>query len=298
MLDPTEIYEIDDEQAGDVGRTLVYQLQGYIDAGHAGRLAVHQLLDGLPSTVLATFDVDQLIDYRSRRPTMTFHRDRWTDYAEPVLVLHRVTDLDGTPFLLLTGPEPDTQWERFTAAVVGLVERYGIELTVGLHAIPMAVPHTRPAGVTAHATRAALISEYEPWSNTVELPGSVGALLELRLGQAGRDAMGLAAHVPHYLAETEYPQAATALLEHLVTNTGLSLPADALLRAAETVGAEVERKVAESEQALKVVRALERRYDSEVGAQPQPPLLAEGGELPDADELGAEIERFLAEQES
>jgi predicted ATP-grasp superfamily ATP-dependent carboligase len=299
VLDPTELYEIDpDAPDGEQVPVLVHQLNGYIDAGHAGRLAVRQLLDTLPSTVVATFDVDQLIDYRSRRPNMTFHRDHWADYDEPVLALHRVTDLDGTTFLLLTGPEPDTQWERFIAAVTGLVERYGVELTVGLNAIPMAVPHTRPAGVTAHATRPELISHYEPWSNTAELPGSAGALLELRLGQAERDAMGLAAHVPHYLSETEYPQAATALLEHLAANTGLNLPTDALLRAAETVGAEVERKVAESDQAAKVVQALERRYDNEINAQGRPSLLAEDQELPDAEELGAEIERFLAEQES
>lgn len=310
MLDPTELYEIDIEATEDAAEpaigdasvagpfpVLVHQLQGYLDAGHAGRLAVRQLLDTLPSTVVATFDVDQLLDYRSRRPNMTFHRDHWADYDEPVLALHHVRDLTGTSFLLLTGPEPDTQWERFTAAVISLVERFGVELTVGMNAIPMAVPHTRPAGVTAHATRTELISHYEPWSTTAELPGSAAALLELRLGQTDRDAMGLAAHVPHYLSETEYPQAASALLEHLATNTGLALPTEALLRAAETVGAEVERKVAESEQAVNVVRALEQRYDSDLVAQGRPSLLAGDQELPSGDELGAEIERFLAEQD-
>jgi proteasome assembly chaperone (PAC2) family protein len=301
MLDPTELYEIDLEVAEDVpaagsAPVLVHQLQGYIDAGHAGQLAVGQLLETLPSTVIATFDVDQLLDYRSRRPNMTFHRDHWADYDEPVLALHRVRDLTGTPFLLLTGPEPDTQWERFVAAVISLVERFGVELTVGLNAIPMAVPHTRPAGVTAHATRPELISDYEPWSNTAELPGSAAALLELRLGQADRDAMGLAAHVPHYLSETDYPQAASTLLEHLAAGTGLSLPTEALVEAAEGVSAEVERKVAESEHAVKVVQALERRYDSEITAQGRPSLLAEDQPLPSGEELGAEIERFLAEQ--
>jgi proteasome assembly chaperone (PAC2) family protein len=301
MLDPTELYEIDLEVAEDTlaDSVLVHHLQGYIDAGHAGQLAAKQLLDTLPYDLVATFDIDQLLDYRSRRPNMTFHHDHWADYDEPILALYQVRDLSGTPFLLLTGPEPDTQWERFTAAVISLTERFGVRLTVGLNAIPMAVPHTRPAGVTAHATKPELITEYEKWANTAELPGSAAALLELRLGQLDRDAMGLAAHVPHYLSETDYPHAARALLDHLSVNTGLTLPTEALTRAAETVGAEIERKVADSEQAVKVVRALERRYDSEVSTSTdgRPSLLAEDQELPSGDELGAEIERFLAEQD-
>ena len=43
--------------------------------------------------------------------------------TEPVLALHLVRDRLGTPFLLLAGPEPDLQWERFIGAVTGLIER-------------------------------------------------------------------------------------------------------------------------------------------------------------------------------
>jgi len=309
VLDPTELYQVEEDAGAALTlsedaalaeaepRVMLHHLAGYIDAGHAGQLAVDHLLTVLPSTIVATFDVDQLLDYRSRRPTMTFDRDHWADYDEPLLALYAVRDLAGTPFLVLTGPEPDTQWERFAAAVAELIEHFEVDLTVGVHAIPMAVPHTRPAGVTAHATRPELVSENDQWSNTAELPGSAGALLELRLGQAGHDAMGLAAHVPHYLSETEYPQAARTLLDHVSVSTGLLLPTDALTEAAAQIVADIERKVASSEQASRVVRALERRYDSAVTSDGRPSLLAEDQPLPTAEELGAEAEAFLAEQE-
>jgi predicted ATP-grasp superfamily ATP-dependent carboligase len=314
MLDPTELYQVVDDAGaalaggatmprGDMGgegpgdtRVLLHHLGGYIDAGHAGQLAMDHLLTSLPNTVLATFDADQLIDYRSRRPPMTFERDHWADYDEPVLALYAVRDLAGTPFLILAGPEPDTQWERFAAAVAELIGRFEVDVTVGMNAIPMAVPHTRPAGITAHATRPGLIDNHEQWSTVAELPGSAGALLELRLGQAGHDAMGLAVHVPHYLAETEYPHAARTLLDHISVSTGLLLPTDALTEAAEEIGADIERKVASSEQATKVVRALERRYDSATGDE-RPSLLAQDQPLPTAEELGAEVEQFLSEQD-
>lgn len=306
MLDPGGLYRIDDEapwRTADPAtaphpRVMLLNLGGYIDAGHASRLAVDHLQATLPSSVVATFDVDQLLDYRSRRPVMSFDGDHWSDYDEPMLAVYAMTDRDGTPFLLLSGPEPDGQWERFAAAVGEVVQRLGVELTVGLDAIPMAVPHTRPAGVTPHATRPELISGHEQsWTGTTQLPGSAAALVELRLGQAGRDAMGLAVHVPHYLAETEYPQAARALLDHVAVSTGLMLPTDALTEAAAEVAADIEDKVRGSEQATKVVRALEERYDT-AAAVGRASLLADDRPMPTADELGAEVERFLADQDS
>ncbi|MBM0225133.1 MULTISPECIES: proteasome assembly chaperone family protein [Micromonospora] len=297
MLDPHELYELTDELPELGQPVLIQALTGFVDAGSATRLAREQLLTSLQARPIARFDVDQLFDYRSRRPVMTFVEDRWADYEAPALELHLLHDDDETPFLLLTGPEPDLQWERFVAAVAGLSARLDVRLTVGLNSIPMAVPHTRPTGVTAHATRRELIAGYEPWLQRVQVPGSVGHLLEYRLGEQGRDALGFAAHVPHYVAQTEYPAAAEALLASVSRSTGLLLPRDGLRAAAEVVRVEIDRQVAQTEEAATLVQALEEQYDAFARGRGEKNLLAaETGPLPTADELGAELERFLAEQ--
>ncbi|CCH17374.1 proteasome assembly chaperone family protein [Micromonospora lupini] len=297
MLDPHELYQLTDDLP-DLGQpVLVQALTGFVDAGNASRLAREQLLTSLEGRPIATFDVDQLFDYRSRRPVMTFVEDHWESFDAPELELHLLHDDDETPFLLLTGPEPDLQWERFTAAVAGLAARLDVRLTVGLNSIPMAVPHTRPTGVTAHATRPELISGYEPWLQRVQVPGSVGHLLEFRLGEQGRDALGFAAHVPHYVAQTEYPAAAEVLLSAVSRSTGLLLPGDGLRSAAEVVRVEIDRQVAQTEDAAALVQALEEQYDAFARGRGERNLLApDAGPLPTADELGAELERFLAEQ--
>ncbi|MEU0548835.1 PAC2 family protein [Micromonospora sp. NPDC005979] len=297
MLDPHELYQLTDDLP-DLGQPVLIQaLTGFVDAGNASRLAREQLLTSLEGRPIATFDVDQLFDYRSRRPVMTFNEDHWESFDAPELELHLLHDDDETPFLLLTGPEPDLQWERFTAAVAGLAARLDVRLTVGLNSIPMAVPHTRPTGVTAHATRPELISGYEPWLQRVQVPGSVGHLLEFRLGEQGRDALGFAAHVPHYVAQTEYPAAAEVLLSAVSRSTGLLLPGDGLRSAAEVVRVEIDRQVAQTEDAAALVQALEEQYDAFARGRGERSLLApDAGPLPTADELGAELERFLAEQ--
>jgi hypothetical protein len=204
VLDPEDLYEFDpvQPQPGELVRpVLVHALGGFVDAGQAGRLAADHLLATLPHRVIVRFDVDQLYDYRARRPVMTFVEDHWESYDSPRLEISLVEDSAGTGFLMLTGPEPDVQWERFTSAVRLLVERFEVRLTVGVHAIPMAVPHTRPVGVTAHATRPELVAGAEPWVSRVQVPGHMAGLLEFRLGQAGFDAAGYAVHVPHDLAQ-------------------------------------------------------------------------------------------------
>lgn len=297
MLDPHELYELTDDLP-DLGQPVLIQaLTGFVDAGNATRLAREQLLSSLESRPIARFDVDQVFDYRSRRPVMTFAEDHWESYDAPKLELHLLHDDDETPFLLLTGPEPDLQWERFVAAVAGLSARLDVRLTVGLNSIPMAVPHTRPTGVTAHATRRDLIAGYEPWLQRVQVPGSVGHLLEYRLGEQGRDALGFAAHVPHYVAQSEYPAAAEVLLASVSRSTGLLLPRDGLRASAEVVRVEIDRQVAQTEDAAALVQALEEQYDAFARGRGEKNLLAaETGPLPTADELGAELERFLAEQ--
>ncbi|SCG71168.1 proteasome assembly chaperone family protein [Micromonospora humi] len=297
MLDPHELYELTDELP-DLGQPVLIQaLTGFVDAGSATRLAREQLLTSLDARTIARFDVDQMFDYRSRRPVMTFVEDHWAEYDAPELELHLLHDDDETPFLLLTGPEPDLQWERFVAAVAGLSARLDVRLTVGLNSIPMAVPHTRPSGVTAHATRPELIAGHEPWLQKVQVPASVGHLLEYRLGEQGRDALGFAAHVPHYVAQTEYPAAAEALLAAVSKGTGLLLPRDGLRTAAEAIRVEIDRQVAQTEEAATLVQALEEQYDAFARGRGEKNLLAnETGPLPTADELGAELERFLAEQ--
>lgn len=292
-----ELYRIEERPSG-LGMVLVHALTGFIDAGQAGHLAVAHLLAHLEHRVVATFDVDQLLDYRSRRPVMIFDEDRWAGYEQPELVIYEVEDCAGTRFLLLTGSEPDLQWERFAGAVRELVDDFGISLTVGLGAIPMAVPHTRPSMVTAHATRRELIAGYQRVFTTMQIPGHAGALVELRLGEVGHDAMGFVVHVPHYLARTEYPESARGLLEHLARSSGLSLPVDALLPAAQRVLEEVNERVAQSPQSRTVVANLEEQFDTVMSnSQPLPLLAGDGEPLPTGDEIAAELEQFLAEQD-
>ncbi len=294
--DPSELYVVEPDLPELASPVLIQVLDGFVDAGSAKRLAREHLLSTHESRVVAMFDVDSLLDYRARRPLMTFDIDHWSDYADPQLALHLLHDAAGTPFLVLAGPEPDVQWEVFIAAVRLLVEQLGVRLTVGLNAIPMAVPHTRPLGIISHASRSELVAGNERWVGTVQVPSSAGHLLEYRLGQAGHDAAGFAVAVPHYLSDTGYPAASLALLQSVSELTGLALPTGPLEESARQVAAEIDKQVSASEEVVTVVQALEVQYDAYLAGAKRSLLAEMGGALPTADELGAELETFLAQQ--
>ncbi|MFC0848936.1 MULTISPECIES: PAC2 family protein [Streptomyces] len=282
------------------GLVMLYHFDGYIDAGETGEQIVGKLLDSLPHQVVARFDHDRLVDYRARRPLLTFKRDRWTDFETPAIEVRLVQDATGAPFLLMSGPEPDVEWERFAVAVRQIVERLGVRLSVNFHGIPMGVPHTRPVGITPHGNRTDLMPGHRSPFDEAQVPGSAESLIEYRLMEAGHDVLGVATHVPHYVARSAYPDAALTALEAITAATGLVLPsiAHGLRTEAQRTQTEIERQIGEGDEELvTLVQGLEHQYDAIAGAETRGNLVAEPADLPSADELGREFERFLAERE-
>jgi len=289
-----EVPELDDARSQGA-LTMVLVLDGFLDAGNAAGRAAQHLVDLSDGPVVATFDVDKFHDYRARRPPMSFVRDHYDSYDAPRLVVRLLHDAGGTPYLLLQGPEPDNRWEAFCRAVREVVERFGVTRVVGMGAVPMAVPHTRPIAITHHANKPELLTGESPWRGELRIPSSAQALLEVRLGEWGHDAMGFVAHIPHYLASMDYPRASAALLEQVEIAGRLTIDLSGVRAEAEDREAEIARYLAANEEVAEVVAALERQYDAfERAEESGSSLLAQEQRLPTGEEIGKEFERFLA----
>jgi hypothetical protein len=296
MRDPADLYELTADAARvPEGLHLVAGLTGFADAGGAVSQFNEYLLDTLESTVIATFDADVLLDYRARRPIIYFDQDHLTNYQPSTLRLYLAHDEIGQPFLFLAGFEPDFRWEQFTAAVLELVDRFTVASTIWVHAIPMPVPHTRPIGVTVSGNRSDLIESMSVWRPHTQVPSNVLHLVEYRLQGSGATTVGFVLLIPHYLADTEFPAAALSALESTSSATGLIFPTDQLREQNRDFVARIDEQVAENPELAKLVGTLEARYDAYMeGSTLRSPLTDEDGELPSADEIAAELEKFLA----
>ncbi len=296
MRDPGDLYELTaDADSVPEGLHLVAGLTGFADAGGAVSQFTEYLLGTLDQKVVANFDADLLLDYRARRPIIYFDQDHLTDYQPPALRLYLAHDELGQPFLLLAGFEPDFRWEQFTAAVLALVHRFKVASTTWVHAIPMPVPHTRPIGVTVSGNRSDLIESMSVWRPHTQVPANALHLVEFRLQESGASTVGYVLLIPHYLADTEFPSAALSALESTSASTGLIFPTDRLREQNREFVAKIDEQVGDNPELAKLVGTLEQRYDTYMeGNTLRSPLTDEDGELPTADEIAAELEKFLA----
>ncbi len=276
---------------------MIHALEGFSDAGHVIKIAAAHLKDSLDTELVASFAIDELLDYRSRRPLMTFKTDHFTHYDDPELNLYALHDSVGTPFLLLAGLEPDLRWERFITAVRLLAERLGVRQVIGLGTIPMAVPphpsdhHDGALGRQGTDRRAPAVGGRGSGAGQRVEPARIpddparsrrGGLHRPRAALPGADGLP--------------PPAAEALLEQVAKTASLRLPLGQLAEAGMEVHTKINEQVSSSEEVAQVVTALERQYDAFVAAQENRSLLARDEDLPSGDELGAEFEKFLAEQ--
>ena len=102
---------------------LVVMLSGWIDAGGAARAAIDAIGEEASASPIAEFDDDVYVDYRARRPVMELREG-----LHSVLEWERITlavghDQTGRDLLVLSGPEPDMAWHRFTRAVGEVAKR-------------------------------------------------------------------------------------------------------------------------------------------------------------------------------
>ena len=287
------------QRLGDVQPPLVmiHGLTGFLDAGGAPTTAAEHLLESLDHQLVASFDSDALLDYRAHRPVMTYVKDHYASAVMPEIRLYDLTDLSGRHFLLLVGPEPDFRWNGFVDSITQIVEEFEVSLVVGLGAIPWPAPHTRPLDLSAHATDPRRVEHYPSWVSSIQIPGHVSGLLELRLGQAGHEAMGFAVHVPQYLAQYGYPHAAVRLLEAVTEATGLALPTGSLADVAAQVDLEIVDHLTRSPELAEAVRMLEGRYDAAHDPTSLERLTVDG-QLPTGDDIAASLQRYLEAQAS
>jgi PAC2 family len=272
---------------------LVVQLNGWIDASGAAAAAMAAVEEACSSTPLATFDSDLFVDYRARRPLMELREGVNTRLVWNDIQLNLGRDAKDHAVLTLTGPEPDSQWKAFARAVTELSLRLGVYQMVALGAYPFATPHTRPSRLSSSSPSADVVANLPYLKNSVDVPAGMSAVLEHGLTEAGVASLGIWVQVPHYVSAMSYPAASVALLDGLREVTGITVAAGDLAREADIQRARIDKLVSGNDEHTNMVQQLETAYDMLVD-EPAP-LTA--SDIPSADELAAEFEQFLRDQD-
>lgn len=277
---------------------LVLALDGWTDAGEGGTLAADTLRAAYAPIRLGGFPPDELYDYRDRRPSLTIDEGMLGEPEWPELIVELLAPPTGPPLVLVSGAEPDLAWRAIGADLVELAWRVGTTRYVGLGSVPGPIPHTRPVQVISTSSDPQLIDRFGRPHERVTVPASCQVAIEAMLRDAGLSTLGLWVRIPHYVAG-EYPEASRALLERFSAHLGTPIDLSSFDDQVSENRAKLDVAASSSDEVSEHVRQLELMYDAEEAQRqadgddaPAGPAMSEE-QVPSADELAAEIERFL-----
>lgn len=272
---------------------LVVMLTGWIDASNAAAAAMDALIDKTAATTIVEFDADTYIDYRARRPIMELRLGVNTrlNWVTPKLLLGR--DRNNRDILLLTGAEPDANWQRFANDVTTLARSLGVRRMLGLGAYPVATPHTRHVKMSCTCPSPNIVATLPYIKSSLDAPAGVESVLEHALTAVDIDAIGLWAQVPHYVSSMPYPASTLALLNAVAEVGNVDIDVSELRDIVDVQRDRLDRLVNENSEHAAMLRQLEQAFDA---AQAADGTLA--NELPDGDQLAAELEQFLRQHRS
>ncbi|HEV7563486.1 MAG TPA: PAC2 family protein [Solirubrobacterales bacterium] len=268
---------------------LVCAFRGWNDAAAAASTALTTIADSLDGELIATVDPEEYFDFQSTRPTISLEegQTRRIDWPENNLIAVRVPTAD-RDLVLLDGTEPNLRWRTFAETIATAADALDVELMVTLGALIAEVSHTLPVPITGLASSQQLVDELELERSNYEGPTGITGVVHDLCRQTGIESASLWAAVPHYVAAVPNPKAALALLRRLEGLTGIAVEASEL----EDETADYEEQIGRAVAANPEIEELVSRIEAE-----QVDLLtAEGAELPSADSIAREFQRFLRQR--
>jgi proteasome assembly chaperone (PAC2) family protein len=267
---------------------MVCSFRGWNDAAAAASTALAAIGNTLDSEVVASIDPEEYFDFQSTRPTITMAagETRRIDWPDNNFIAVRVPGAD-RDLVLLDGTEPNLRWRTFSETVVTAAEALDVELVITLGSLIAEVSHTLPVPITGLASSAELVDELDLERSNYEGPtGIVGVVHDL-CRQTGLDSASLWAAVPHYVAAVPNPKAALALLRRLEGMTEIVVEASEL----EEETTDYEEQIGRAVAANPEIEELVERIEAE-----QVDLLADEPDLPSADSIAREFQRFLRQR--
>jgi proteasome assembly chaperone (PAC2) family protein len=268
---------------------MVCAFRGWNDAAAAASTALGAIATSLDAQLVARIDPEEFFDFQSTRPTITMDegQTRRIEWPENNLIAAQIPAAD-RDIVLLDGTEPNLRWRTFSETIATAADALGVELVVTLGSLIAEVSHTLPVPITGLASSTDLVDELELERSNYEGPTGIVGVVHDICGQTGIDSASLWAAVPHYVAAVPNPKAALALLRRLEGMTGIAVEASEL----EEETTDYEEQIGRADAANPEIEELVERIEAE-----QVDLLgADGEELPSADTIAREFQRFLRQR--
>jgi proteasome assembly chaperone (PAC2) family protein len=266
---------------------LVCAFRGWNDAAGAASTALGTVAGSLDSELVASVDPEEFFDFQASRPMISLSegQTRHIEWPSNSLIAASAPSAE-RDLVLLDGTEPNLRWRTFSEAVTAAAERLGVEMVITLGALLAEVSHTLPVPITGLASDEDLVEELDLTRSNYEGPTGIVGVVHDSCRQRGMSSASLWAAVPHYVAAVPNPKAALALLRRLEALTGIAVDASELEEETSSYEEQVSQAVAANPEIEELVQRIEEQQTE----------LAEGEDLPSADTIAREFQRFLRQR--
>jgi proteasome assembly chaperone (PAC2) family protein len=267
---------------------LVCAFAGWNDAAGSATTALTSVAESLDAELIAQVDPEEFFDFQANRPTIRLNEGEAREIEWPGNVL-LAAQPEGAErdLVLLAGTEPNLKWRTFSEGLAETADELGVEMVVTLGALIADVAHTLPVPITGLASDPDLVEQLDLSRSTYEGPTGVVGVLHDACARRGMPSASLWAAVPHYVAAVPNPKAALALLRRLEGLTGVAVEASALEEESGSYESQVTNAVSANPEIEELVQRLERE---------QSERLELDEDLPSADQLGKQFERYLRQR--
>ncbi len=282
---------------------LIAAWAGWNDAGESATGAIRFMQRRWRESPFAHIDYDPYYDFTQARPRVRLEDGvRVLDWPTNDFTAHR-REGDGPDIILFQGTEPHLSWRTYAKSMLELCRTFDVSAVITLGALLAEVSHARPVQVSGSSEDLDLrimLALPDNATSRYEGPTGIVGVFNVVAKEAGLPIASIWGSVPHYVNASPNPKGSLAILEQLNRQLHLDLRLHDLEVFVARFDAQVAEEIAKNPEMTEYARRIEEHQDAEAaGLEGQPPLGASetsAEELPDAQSMVDELERFLREQ--
>ena len=265
---------------------LIVAFKGLFDASGSATSALEWLIEKSESENIGEIDSETFFDFTQERPLISFDKNGERALTWPTnKIVAMKTKENERDLLAISGVEPHLRWRTFSELLIELVNKSNAESVLTLGSMVGMTPHSRPLTVTGSSTNPELVERLHLEKPSYQGPTGIVGVLHDALDRSKIPVISLRVSVPHYVPDAPNPKATRALLRRFEQVTGVTTEYEELDGPAADWQKQVDSAVASDDEITAYVTRLETAIDEDENL------------LPSGDDLAAEFEAFLREQD-
>jgi proteasome assembly chaperone (PAC2) family protein len=192
---------------------LILGFSGWSNGGEVPSSVLWYILSRFDAKIIAELKTDGFYTYNvgradAKRPLVEIENGMIRAFSAQTLNFwaHKA-ELGGKDMLLVSGPEPELNWNSLTKTIINVAKFYDVEKIITLGGMFDSIPHTAPPriqGVANYSTLVDELKEYHIEPVNYKGPSSIYGQVLVEATKNDIPAVSLWASTPHYIQVTNF----------------------------------------------------------------------------------------------